>query len=368
MKVVCDQNKLNFALEVVSKAVTPNNTLPILNNILIKASGKKLFFTGTNLEIAINFFIQAEVVNEGQITVPAKLLTSYINLLEDKKVELKVEEGFVLSIKTNTSQTKIKGLSSNEFPVIPKIEKENTFNIQAGVLGDAINSTVFSAAVTPTRPVLCGVLFKGEKDTIRLVATDSYRLAEKKIKPEKKIEHPFEYIVPLKTLIELWKILSMKYEKEIIEIQVSKNQIMFLVDSLELISRLIEGRFPDYEKIIPRATKTKIQVETSRLTLATRRVSLFAKENNNNIKISATNDGKMHITTDETRVGEEKAELDIKISGENNKVAINSQYLLDVLNHIENSVSIEMDEKLTPVTVRPVKGEDYTYIIMPLKI
>ncbi|MEK7528520.1 MAG: DNA polymerase III subunit beta, partial [Patescibacteria group bacterium] len=146
------------------------------------------------------------------------------------------------------------------------------------------------------------------------------------------------------------------------------NQAMFKIDELELTSRLIEGKFPDYEKIIPKSTRTKLVARVDKLNNATRRVNLFAKENNNSIKLSVTNDGRMQISTDETRIGEENEEVEVKIQGENNKVAINAQYLMDVLNRLKDSVIIEMSEKLTPVLVKPEKGDGYVYIIMPLKV
>lgn len=368
MRLTCLQKDLQFALGIVSCAVSPSNTLPVLNNILLKAANKKLFFSATNLEIAVHYSILADIKNEGSITIPAKLITSYASLLEDKDIEMKVEEGMTLHIKSKSSQTKIKGISPDEFPLIPKVEKESSFQITAKDLSQAINTTVFSAATSTTRPILSGVYLYAEKDTLKMVATDSFRLAEKKTKLPKKIEKTVECIVPVRTLLELGRILATKYEKELVDIHISKNQILFSLDGIELTSRLIEGKFPDYEKIIPRATRTKIETDATHLTLATKRVSLFARENNNNIKLTATNDGRLQIATDETSVGEEKAEVDIKMSGENNKVALNSQYLLDVLSHLKENISIEMDEKLTPVVVRPTKKEDYLYIIMPLKV
>ena len=368
MNVTCSQKDLNTALDIVSKAISPNVTLPILNNILVKAVGKKLNFSATNLEIAINFSIKADVKNEGNITIPAKLITSYVGLLEDDKVDIRLDEKLTLSIKTKTSETKIKGISADEFPIIPKVEKETVFTISAAKLPEGINYTVCSAAVATTRPVLAGVYFYTDKDVLRLVATDSYRLSEKKVKMDNKPEKDAEWIVPARTLLELEKILSGRHEKQDVEVSVSKNQVMFNVDGVELTSRLIEGKFPDYTKIIPRATKTKLTVPVGKLNNAAKRVNLFAKENNNSIKITATNDGKLQISTDETRVGEERAEVEIKITGENNKAALNSQYLLDVLSRMKENVTIEMDEKLTPVLVRPDKKDDYIYIIMPLKI
>lgn len=368
MRISCSQKDLRFALDIVSLAVNSSTTLPVLNNILLKAVDKKLFFSATNLEIAINFSIPADVKNEGAITIPAKLITNYISLLEDQDVEMRTDEGTTLFIKTKTSQTKIKGISPDEFPLIPKVEKETSLQIKAKDLFSAIDHTIFSAAITGTRPVLAGIYVKVEKDELKTVATDSFRLAEKKTKLVKKVDKSIECIVPVRTMMELGRILNSKYEDEIVEIHISKNQISFATDGMELVSRLIEGKFPDYEKIIPRATKTKLETQTNRLILATRRVSLFAKENNNSIRLAATNDGKLQIATDETSIGEEKTEVDIKIQGENNKTSLNSQYLLDVLGHLKEDVVIELDEKLTPVVVRPAKGEDYVYIIMPLKV
>lgn len=368
MKLTCLRKDLHFALDIVSLAVNTSTTLPVLNNILLKASNKKLSFSATNLEIAINFSIPADIKNEGNITVPAKLITSYVNYLGDENVELKVDDGMVLSIKSKSSQTKIKGISADEFPLIPKVEKEITLEIKAKDLADAIDATVFSAAVNGTRPVLAGVYMCAEKDHLKMVATDSFRLAEKKTVLTKKIDGSVECLVPVRTLLELGRIISSKYEEKNVNVQISKNQILFAVDGVELISRLIEGKFPDYEKIIPKATRTRVEVRVDALSQATKRVSLFAKENNNSIKLAATNDGKLQIATDETSVGEEKAEVDITINGENNKVSLNSQYLLDVLGHMKENVSIEMDEKLTPVVVRPAKKQDYLYIIMPLKV
>lgn len=368
MKLLCSQKDLTFALNVVSLAVNASTTLPVLNNILLKATNKKLFFSATNLEIAINFSIPAEVKNEGAITVPAKLITHYVSFLTNKEVEMKAEDRFTLSLVSKSSQTKIKGISPDEFPTIPKIEKELTIEIPAKILANAIDWTIFSAATGGTRPVLSGVYFHIEKDLLKMVATDSFRLAEKKIKLNKKIDQYIDCIVPVRTLLELGRIINMREQDETVAINISKNQILFEIAGIELTSRLIEGKFPDYEKIIPRATRTKLQASASELSLVTKRVSLFAKENNNSIKLTATNDGKLQIATDETSIGEEKAEVDVAVQGDNNKVALNSQYLLDVLARLKDEVSIEMDEKLTPIVVKPTKKDDYLYIIMPLKI
>ena len=186
MKFTCKQKDLAFALNVVNKAISPNNTLPVLNNILLKAEGKKVYFTATNLEIAINYFIDAEVLNEGSITIPSKLFTNYVNLLGDEKIDFKVEEGLNLSIKSEKSNTKIKGISAEEFPIIPEVTKDYVFKLRANILTETINQVVFAASNNISRPVLSGVLFKITEGTLSVVATDSYRLSEKKLKLETK--------------------------------------------------------------------------------------------------------------------------------------------------------------------------------------
>lgn len=368
MKLTCAQADLERAVNIVSKAITPNTTLPVLNNILLKAEANKLHFSATNLEVSIQYFIPAEVKSEGSITIPAKLLSSYVNLMKDEKIELEVVGGDSVQIKSPSSQTKIKGINATEFPVIPKVEKENTFKVDRKILETAIAQTAFAASTNTSRPVLSGVLFDVNKEELKVVATDSYRLAEKTIILKEKTNLDIECIVPARTIMELGKILS-RAEEEDVELSVSKNQVLFVVGDVQLMSRLIEGKFPPYEKVIPKETKTKLEVLDDALANVVRRVSLFARENNNSIKITATNDGKLTVATDETRVGEEKAELDVKIQGENNKISLNAQYLLDVLNFIQSeNILIEIDDKLSPAVVRPLKEKDYVYIIMPLKV
>jgi DNA polymerase-3 subunit beta len=368
MKLFCNQKDLEHALNIVDKAISPNNTLPVLNNILLKAEGKKLFLFSTNLEIAISCYINADVRGEGSITVPAKLLTNYISLLNSEKVELNMVEGVALSLTSASSSTKIKCISADEFPLIPKIEKSHEFTLKLDEFYEAINETVFAASLNTSRPVLSGVLMIVSGTEVKLVATDSYRLAEKKIQALKKVDEEVSCIIPAKTMIELGKIISKSEEKEV-KVNISNNQILFTSDGIELISRLIEGKFPDYEKIIPKDTKSKMEVSVEDLSLVLKRVSLFARENNNSVKLSVTNDGKLVISSDETKVGEEKAELIVKLEGENNKISLNSQYLLDVLTYInKDKIVFSMSDKVSPAVIRPAEGSDYVYIIMPLKV
>jgi DNA polymerase III subunit beta len=367
MKLFCTQKDLDYAINIVNKAISPNNTLPVLNNILIKAEGKKLYFSSTNLEIAISCSIDADVRSEGAITVPAKLITSYIALLTDEKVELSVE-GVSLVVKASTSDTKINCISADEFPLIPKVEKGQEFIVKVDELYRAVTETVFAASMNTSRPVLSGVLLTSNGDCVKLVSTDSYRLAEKILPVSEKPKEALNCIVPAKTMMELSKIISKADSKEV-RVNVAKNQILFKADGIELISRLIEGKYPDYEKIIPKESKTKFEVSVEDLSLVLKRVSLFARENNNSVKLVVTNDGKLAISSEETKVGEEKAEVLVKVEGEDTNISLNSQYLLDVLTYIgDTKVEFAMNDKASPAVVRPIKDDGYVYIIMPLKV
>lgn len=368
MKFFCSQKDLEVALNIVNKAISSNNTLPVLNNILIKVEGKRVHFSATNLEIAISYFMDADVRGEGAITIPAKLITSYVSLLMDEKVDLSLGDGMSLLVNSSTSNTKIKGISSDEFPLIPKVEAEHSFSVSTKDLDVSIAETVFAASTNISRPVLSGVYLVVNGGEMKMVATDSYRLAEKKLTLSKKIDGEFSCIVPARTISELGKIANKSEAKEV-NIDVSKNQILFKVGGVELVSRLIEGKFPEYERIIPKEGKTKVEVSVEDLSLVLKRVSLFARENNNSVKLSATNDGKLQVSTDETKVGEEKAEVAIKIEGENNKISLNAQYLLDVLTYLtEEKIVLEINDKLSPAVIKVARRDDYIYIIMPLKV
>jgi len=206
MKLTCSQADLTLALSIVNRAVSPNNTLPVLNNILLKAEGRKVFLSATNLEIAMKASFDANVENEGTLTVPAKVLTGYISLLKEENVELKVVDGTTLEIRSKGSDTKMKGISSDEFPLLPKIEKPDTFKLPTKHLKRAIEQVVFAASTNISRPVLTGLFWQITGKTMKLAATDSYRLGEKTIELESDVGLDTSFIVPSRTAQELAKV------------------------------------------------------------------------------------------------------------------------------------------------------------------
>jgi len=368
MKLICQQKQLLEGLFTVQKAINPHNTLPILGNILLKAEGQKLYLTATNLEIAITTSLPAEVKNEGKITIPAKILVSYIGFLKEGEVEFAVEDGSTLAIKAQGSKTKLKGIAAEEFPPIPLVEKEESFTLETNTLKEAIEAIVFCCATSTTRPVLSGVYFWGKGSELRLVATDSYRLGEKIISlSEKTFSEELKSIVPARTMQEFARILAGTKEKEA-EVIASKNQILFRVGLTELTSRLIEGKFPEYLQIIPTTSKTTALVSISELALGIKRVGLFARENNNNIRFLFA-PKKVQITTDATEVGSEESEIEAEVEGEENQIALNGQYLLDILQTLSGEkAQVKIEGKLSPVVIFPEKPSGLTQVIMPLKV
>lgn len=372
MLLSCDQKDLLTALNTVSKAVNLNSTLPVLNNILLKAESKKLTFAATNLEIAITTEIKADIKNEGSLTVPARLFASYVSLLSSGKVELANKEGLDLQLKSEKSQTRIKGISADEFPLVPQVKKEVSLVLSASDLLSAINQVAFAAARDMVRPVLAGVHLRANKKEVRLVATDSYRLSEKIINPVQAPDQEVSFIVPARTVQELARILEKG--KETVELDISANQVLFIYKNVELASRLIEGSYPDYEQIIPKKHITTVATKTDELANAVKRVNLFAKDSHS-VKLQVTADKKLKIMSDATQIGEEQAEVSATTAGSENTAAINANYLLEALSAVDSSeVNLELGEKMVPIVIHPAKAKtkdgkkDYLHLIMPLKV
>jgi DNA polymerase-3 subunit beta len=366
MRFKCPQQNFLQALEVVDRVIDTNSTLPVLNNILIKAEGKRVFMSATNLEMVINYSFEADVKNEGGITVPAKLLTSYISLLKDEDIEVKLEEGVSISVISASSKTKIKCIPAEEFPLVSQVDKEASFVIPTKDFMKAVSKTEFAAAGNNTRPVLAGIYINANKKELKLVATDSYRLSEKKMSLSTAMKQEINVIIPVRAVSEVARIAS-KITPDNIEINVGKNQALFKIGEVDFISRLIEGKFPNYEQIIPKSSTTSVEVSNEELTLAVKRLQLFAKENNNKI-ILHIKDNKITLTTPVTQIGEEECVIDAKTTGDENVIALNAEFILDVLANIPEKVYIGVTDKVTPAVFRGKDEKDYTHIIMPLKI
>jgi len=367
MNITVSQKDLANALAISNRAVGINNTLPILNNVLLKAKDRKLHFTATNLEIAVTCSIESEIKNEGEITIPSKILSNYIGYLKDDSVNIIVESDDSILIKTTDSKIKIKGIKSSDFPSIPVVEKVSEIKLLVKNLKNAIHHVVFAASLNTTRPILSGVYFLLSDDKMKMVTTDSYRLAEKVVSTQE-ISGDVNFIIPAKTIIELSYILDTLSDDKEVSLVFSKNQVLFSVDGIEFTSRLIEGQFPNYKQIIPTTSKTSVEFDVKSLVLALKKVNIFAKENNNKVLLK-TGDNKVSITTDATQFGEGEVDIITAVNGDECEIALNSQYILDLLSNISaKEVVFKIGEKTSPVVVQEKDLTDYVHIIMPLKI
>lgn len=368
MKFRCTREALCHALDVVTHVIDTNVTLPVLNNILIRCQGKKVYFSATNLEMAVNYWMEAEVVNEGAVTVPAKLFSGYVSLLKDEQLECSVIDGLTLSMNSVGSKTKIKCIAAEEYPTISEIEEIVSFELERDGLPEAINQVSFAASSTNTRPVLAGVYMDLEGKNLTMVATDSFRLSERRMHLSKAVKQSANAIVPTRAIVEFARLCKSEEEVENVQVIIGKNQILFKVGEVELYSRLIEGNFPNYQQILPRSLRSTASLDTDDQILAVKRVGLFAKENNNKILFDFKKDS-LKISTPATQVGEEEGELPISLEGDPGEIALNGEYVLDILGHLgSDQVELGINDSKSPAVFKPVGKDDFVHIIMPLKL
>ena len=381
MKISCTQENLNQGLFVVSHLVSKNVTLPILNNILFKVDDNSIKLLATNLEIGVSCEIRGKVEQPGEFTVQSRLLADFIGLLPKTQVDLlasgAADADQVLVVKTKNHTTKIKGQPATDFPVIPQIDKKNPYQVDAAVFHKALNQVLFAVSVSETRPEINGVFFNLSKGVLTLVATDSYRLAEKKVALKKGPDGPdTQVIIPARTLQELTRILgSFKdpaaiSEVDVVTIYLTENQILFELGSVELVSRLVEGQYPDYRQIIPQQFKTTAVVDTAEIIKAVKTAGLFTRSGIYDVKIDINSaSSEVVVNSTNTQLGENTSKISAVGEGENNSITLNYRYLLDGLQNLStDQVKIKMIDSGNPCVLQPA-GEktDYLYIVMPIK-
>ena len=387
MKIICTQENLNQGLSIVNGIAGKNPNLPILNNVFIKAEKGKITLTTTNLEIGINCIIRGKVEEGGEFTIPAKLFYDYVNLLNKEQVEVELKEKEI-QILTSGNKTRIKGTLADEFPSIPEIKRGNFYSIKIKDLKDAISSIIFTISSSSTRPEISGAFFyfNAKEKELTVAGTDSYRLAEKKTSIDVASDEDKKIIIPNRTLHEVLKIINLikddsidEKESKKVKIYLSEdNQILFSFpdtkmgteDSIELISRLIEGNYPEYHEIIPDNYNTKVIVNKKDLLNVVKTSSIFTKTGINSVKLDFLNKEKeLTVFSSSAETGENLSKVDIKIEGDKNEIKINYKYLLDGLQNIESEeIEIGIINKDVPCILKPIKKDKYIYIIMPIRM
>jgi DNA polymerase-3 subunit beta len=377
MKIISLQENLKKGISVVNHITSKNINLPILNNILIKANEGNIDLIATNLEIGIIHSVRGKIEKPGEITVDAKIINEYINFLPQEKITFEVKDENI-KIECSNYKTKIKGETAKEFPLLPEIEKNNIISISLIEFKKALSQVIFAVSKSESRVELSGILFEFSDNKLFMVATDSYRLAEKSIdiniEKNKNLNDNNKIIIPAKTAQEVLRIASnlsddLDSSEKKVKLFINENQIVFELDDSKIISQLITGQYPDYKQIIPQKKETEIIVSRQELIRAIKVSSIFSKSGINDININVNVEKKeIVISSLSTQTGESIINLNGEIKGKNNNITLNFRYLLDGLNNINSdNVSLFIVDNNTPCVIKNEKEDSYLYIVMPIK-
>lgn len=362
MRITTSQKNLSKALMIVERIISKNPLLPILNNILLKAENGRLKISATNLEIGISYLLGAKIDESGEIAIPARIFSDFVKNLEGDKLNL-ITKNNILTINTEKYKTQILGFDPKEFPIIPKIKNDALFPIASKILKSALSAVLDSMAISETRPELSGSYLQFNSSKFILAATDSFRLVERVF--ELKQKNNLSFILPRGTVIELIRVLSELNED--IQVRYGDNQISFSTEDLELVSRLIDGNYPDYRKVIPEKYISKVLIKKDELEKNVRLAGLFSSSI---ADINLNCDDKITtITAKNANKGEIQIVVESLLRNEPFSISLNHYYLLDGLKIIPTEhVVIEYTGQGSPLVIRPENDhKDLTYLIMPLK-
>jgi len=362
MKLQVTQENLNKALNSVARVASARGTLPILANVLVKTSKNRLSISATNLDIAITHYIGAKVSDEGSITVPARLMQDFVSSLPEGVIELELDET-KLHVRTDQYKSVVNGIVADDFPVMPALGDGKEWDVDASVFKKALQQVVFAASSDETRPVLTGVLLSVIDGELYMVATDSYRLAEKKVG---KVQSDVQLLIPSSSMQDLLRVLS--DEVKTIKVKYDEQQVLFKLDEIELVTRQVDGKYPDYKKLIPSKFEISATLKKSDLSNVTKVSSLFARESAGSVTIELNEEKQeLSIRSIASQLGENTSVAKAKVKG-SGSITLNSRYLLDALNVINSDeVEFSFNGKLEPTMLSEANNKEYRHIIMPLK-
>lgn len=362
MRLQVTQENLSKALGSVARVASSRGTLPILSNVLLKTVGTRLSIAATNLDIAVTHYIGSKVAKEGSITVPARLMQDFVSNLPGGVIELDLEDN-KLHISTDKYKSVINGISAEEYPVMPAITEGKQFKLRADLLKVALQQVVGSASSDESRPVLTGVYLHTHDGSLYLVATDSYRLAEKLLT---KLDQDVDLLIPASAFQDLLRLLGDITGD--VEVTYDDQQVLFTLGDTELVTRLIEGKYPDYRKLIPSSFSTSATLKRTDFLNITKVSSLFARESAGSITIHLDQQAQqVNIRSIASQIGENTAGAAAEVQGDGT-ITLNSRYILDALHALSgDTVSFAFNGKLEPCVIRDPGATDYVHVVMPLK-
>jgi DNA polymerase-3 subunit beta len=372
MRLTSLQENLNKGLGIVGRAVATRTTLPVTQNVYLATDQSRLKLSATNLEIAITTWIGAQVEEEGALTVPARLLSEFVNALPEETVDLFTSgEANTLNLKCARSDARINGTDADDFPPIPSVEEGSKAFLDPHLFRSAIAQVVFAAATEDSRPILTGVKMECEGDRMTLAAADGFRLAVHYGQLVSPASESISVVIPAKTLQEVNRLLNDQTEPVEFIVDPSKGQIMFRFSNIELVSQLIQGAFPNYNQLIPASHTSRAIVNLNEFRRAARTASIFARDGSGIVRIQMEPgngaDGKISVLARADEVGEQQGELDANVEGEESKIAFNGRYLADALSAIDpGQVAIETTGPSSPGVFRPTSNDNYVHVVMPM--
>ena len=369
MKIVCYKDNLLKALNSVIKGVASKTTNPILEGILIQTNDNQIKLTTYDMELGIEYIIDSEVKQQGSTVVNAIMFSEIIRKLPDSEIYITLNENNLLEIECEGALYKLTTMNPDEFPELPKIEVENSIDLEQNMLKNMIKRTIFAVSTEENRQIFTGCLFEVENNKLNVVAVDGFRLALRSIYLPVKVSD-FKAVIPGKTLNEINKILSDSFEN--IKIGISKNQALFEMENCKIVSRTLDGEFLNYKSVIPSTWETRIRVNKNNLQDSFERISLISassieKEKKYPVKVSV-DIGKILIScTNQT--GEAKEEIFISTEGKNIEVGFNPKYFLDALKSIDDEeVFVEFGTNISPCLIKPIQNNEYVYMILPIRL
>ena len=371
MKISILQQDLLPALQAVSRSVGVKVALPVLANVLLQCQKGKLTLSATNLEIGVIKQVNCKVQEEGEVTVPARTFLEIISALPAEEITLESNEA-QLKVSTKSFNATLNGISATEFPAIPT-SSENSILIPSQPLQHALEEITFAAAVDEGRPILTGILTQVKNNILELVATDGFRLAHKSVSIKTDGKSSLSCLIPRRTFEEVVRIISedLKDEaEEKVEISTSENQnqMVFKLGQTIISSRLIEGQFPAWEKIIPTNFENRTVVDRAELLKAAKLATVFSRNEANIIKIQ-TLDSKLKISSEAKQLGSQETELEAQTAGEEISIAFNGKFLIDALSSCPTSqLSVEFSGNLSPALIKPIGEDGLEYVIMPIRL
>ncbi len=373
MRITCSKQNLLQGVETVQIAVSPKVTLPILSNFLLETEKDKIKLSGTDLEVGICTFTPVEIIKPGNITIPAKKFLEIIRELPDEKIEINTDESNRITITCAQSRFLINGLSKEDYPLLPEFKEDKAISLPQTTLEKMLRKTSFAVSTDETRYILNGVCLIFNNTQIRMVATDGRRLAciseELKEKPSITSGKTMQVIIPTKAANQLMHLLTESGE-EIVKVSIGENQIGFKINNTILISRLIEGNFPNYEQVIPKNYVLQLKLNTKEFLQVTKRVSLLVSDKGGSVKYDLKGNI-LRVSSISPGIGEAEEKMVAQPRPENLQleIAFNPTYVLDVLKVIESEeIYLELTSSLNPGVIRPSGKEDYLCVLMPMRL